>query len=78
MKDYVEAVAKRVISEGLDLPIEQIVPEATFVDLGADSLDFVEIVMAFEDEFLIMIPDEAAEKFVTVGDAITYLNGVAK
>jgi acyl carrier protein len=53
---------------------EKVKPEATFTDdLGADSLDTVELIMAFEEEFGVEIPDEAAEKIRTVGDAIAYL-----
>jgi acyl carrier protein len=53
---------------------EKVTPEASFVeDLGADSLDTVELVMAFEEEFGIEIPDEDAEKLQTVGDAISYI-----
>jgi acyl carrier protein len=53
---------------------EKVTPEASFVeDLGADSLDTVELVMAFEEEFGIEIPDEDAEKLQTVGDAIAYI-----
>jgi acyl carrier protein len=56
-----------------------VTPEASFTnDLGADSLDTVELIMEFEKEFKLSIPDEAAEKIVTVGDAITYLEGNVK
>jgi len=57
---------------------EQVKPEAAFIDdLGADSLDTVELVMAFEEEFDIEIPDEDAEKIKSVGDAINYIKGKA-
>ena len=70
-------VAERVIeiiSEQMNVDKSQITPETTFVnDLGADSLDTVELVMQFEDEFNLSIPDEEAEKIQAVGDAIKYI-----
>jgi len=66
---------KEIIMEQLGVDENQITPEASFVDdLGADSLDTVELVMAFEEEFDVEIPDEDAEKIRTVQDAINYLN----
>ena len=63
-----------IIVEQLGVKPEEVVPEASFVDdLGADSLDTVEVVMAFEEEFGAEIPDEDAEKLQTVGDAIKYV-----
>jgi acyl carrier protein len=63
-----------IIVEQLGVKPEEVVPEASFVDdLGADSLDTVELVMAFEEEFGAEIPDEDAEKLQTVGDAIKYV-----
>ena len=63
-----------IIVEQLGVKSEEVVPEASFVDdLGADSLDTVELVMAFEEEFGAEIPDEDAEKLQTVGDAIKYV-----
>ncbi len=63
-----------IIVEQLGVKPEEVVPEASFVDdLGADSLDTVELVMALEEEFGIEIPDEDAEKIQTVGDAIRYI-----
>ena len=63
-----------IIVEQLGVKPEEVVPEASFVDdLGADSLDTVELVMALEEEFGIEIPDEDAEKIQTVGDAILYI-----
>ena len=56
-----------------DVDIEKVVAEATFEDLGADSLDIVELVMALEEEFDQEIPDEDAEKIRTVGDAVKYI-----
>ena len=66
---------KEIIMEQLGVDENQITPEASFVDdLGADSLDTVELVMAFEEEYDVEIPDEDAEKIRTVQDAINYLN----
>ena len=63
-----------IIVEQLGVKPEEVVPEASFVDdLGADSLDTVELVMAFEEEFGAEIPDEDAEKLQTVGDAVKYV-----
>lgn len=65
---------KKIIVEQLDVKMEEVTEDASFVDdLGADSLDVVELVMAFEEEFDVEIPDEDAEKITTVGDAIRYL-----
>ena len=65
---------KEIIVEQLGVNDEQVVPEAKFVeDLGADSLDTVELVMALEEEFGAEIPDEEAEKLTTVGEAIKYI-----
>ena len=70
----IEAKVKEIIVEQLGVDEEQVAPEASFIDdLGADSLDTVELVMAFEEKFDIEIPDEDAEKMRTVGDAINYL-----
>lgn len=66
---------KEIIMEQLGVDEGQITPDASFIDdLGADSLDTVELVMAFEEEFDVEIPDEDAEKIRTVQDAIDYLN----
>ena len=65
---------KKIVVENLAVSEDQVTPEARFVeDLGADSLDLVELVMAFEEEFGSDIPDEDAEKLTTVGDAIKYI-----
>jgi len=73
MSDMVEKV-KDIIAEELGVEREKLTDEASFMeDLGADSLDTVELVMAFEKEFDIDIPDEEAEKLRTVGDALKYL-----
>ena len=70
----VESRVKEIIVENLGVDSEKVTRDASFVeDLGADSLDTVELVMAFEEEFDIEIPDEDAEKLTTVGEAITYL-----
>ncbi|MGB9682280.1 MAG: acyl carrier protein [bacterium] len=65
---------KRIIAEQLGIDEEDITPDASFTDdLGADSLDLVELVMAFEDSFDIEIPDEDAENIKTVADAVNYI-----
>jgi acyl carrier protein len=65
---------KKMIVEQLGVNESEVVPEAKFIDdLGADSLDIVELVMALEDEYGLEIPDEDAEKIETVGDAIRYI-----
>jgi acyl carrier protein len=65
---------KGIIVDQLGVNMDEVVPEASFTDdLGADSLDIVELVMAFEEEFDIEIPDEDAEKIGKVGEAITYI-----
>ncbi len=69
-----EERVKEIIVEQLNVDPAQVVPEASFIDdLGADSLDTVELVMAFEEQFEIEIPDEDAEKVTTVGSVIEYL-----
>jgi acyl carrier protein len=71
----VSAKVKEIIVSKLGVDAAQITPEASFTnDLGADSLDTVELVMEFEKAFNIQIPDEDAEKIATVGDAIKYLS----
>jgi acyl carrier protein len=70
----VEDKIKKIICEQLDVGEKDVVPEASFVDdLGADSLDQVELIMAMEEEFDFSIPDEDAEKIGTVQDAIDYI-----
>lgn len=72
-KEEVIARLKEIIVDRLDVEADQIVPEATFVeDLGADSLDIVELIMGIEEEFDIEIPDEDAEKLTSVGEAQNY------
>ena len=74
MTTRLEARVADIIVEQLGLTKEEIVPEASFVDdLGADSLDIVELVMAMEETFDVEIPDDDAEKIQTIGDAISYL-----
>jgi acyl carrier protein len=68
---------KEIVVQQLGVAEDQVVPEAKFIeDLGADSLDQVELVMALEEEFGADIPDEEAEKLTTVGDAIKYIESV--
>jgi len=70
----VQEKVKSIIAEQLGVKPEEVTPEASFIDdLGADSLDTVELVMALEEEFGIEIPDEDAEKIASVGDAIKYI-----
>ncbi len=65
---------KKIVVEHLGVEAEKVTEEASFIDdLGADSLDIVELVMAFEEEFGVEIPDDAAEKITTVRDAIDYI-----
>ena len=67
---------KKIVGEHLGVDAEKVTEEASFIDdLGADSLDIVELVMAFEEEFGVEIPDDAAEKITTVKDAIDYIEG---
>lgn len=73
MSDVAEKV-KKIVAEQLNVSEEQVTEDAKFIeDLGADSLDQVELVMALEEEFGADIPDEAAEKLTTVGDAVKYI-----
>lgn len=66
---------KEIIGQQLDVDVAQIKPESQFIeDLGADSLAIVELVLAFEEQFDINIPDEDTEKIRTVGDAVTYIS----
>jgi acyl carrier protein len=74
MSEATDAKVREIIINELGVESEKVTNEASFVeDLGADSLDTVELVMAFEEEFGIDIPDEDAEQMRTVGDAIAYL-----
>ncbi|MFH0771188.1 MAG: acyl carrier protein [Candidatus Omnitrophota bacterium] len=70
---------KEIIAKQLGVKLEEVTPQATFIDdLGADSLDTVEIVMALEEEFKVEIPDEDAEKMTNVGEAIKYIEEKTK
>ena len=70
----IEQRVKEIIAEQLSIDVAEVKPEASFIDdLGADSLDTVELIMAFEEEFNLEIPDEEAEKIKTVGDAIEHI-----
>lgn len=74
MADNISEKVKDIIVEQLGVNPEQVTPEAKFIeDLGADSLDTVELVMAFEEEFGIDVPDEEAEKLQSVGDVVRYI-----
>lgn len=75
----IEAKVKSIIADQLGVGEDEIKPESSFIeDLGADSLDIVELVMAMEEEFEVEIPDEEAENIKTVGDAINYINAHKK
>ena len=74
MAEAVNDRVRAIIAEQLGVKLEEVTHSASFIeDLGADSLDTVELVMALEEEFGVEIPDEDAEKMVTVGDAIKYI-----
>jgi acyl carrier protein len=75
---FSEDKVKEIIAKELEVDVKQMTPDAKFIeDLGADSLDIVELVMALEEEFSIEIPDEDADKLKTVGDAMNYLKSHA-
>jgi len=74
MAAFNEQKVLEIIAKELEVDLKQLAPEAKFIeDLGADSLDIVELVMALEEEFGVDIPDEDADKIKTVGDAVKYL-----
>jgi acyl carrier protein len=74
----VEERVKKIVCDQMGTTPDKVTPETSFInDLGADSLDTVELVMEFEDEFEISIPDEDAEKIQTVGNAISYIEAKA-
>ncbi len=79
MADNIADKVRDIIVEQLGVNPEQVTPEAKFIeDLGADSLDTVELVMAFEEEFGIDVPDEEAEKLQSVGDVVRYIEDHAE
>ncbi|MEM6626241.1 MAG: acyl carrier protein [Pseudomonadota bacterium] len=74
MSDVIERV-KKIVVERLEVDADKVAENASFIDdLGADSLDLVELVMAFEEEFGIEIPDDVQEQIGTVGDAVKFIN----
>lgn len=74
MPDNIEDKVRQIVVRQLDVAEDEVVPEASFIDdLGADSLDLVELVMAMEEEFDVEIPDEDAENIRTVQDAFNYI-----
>ena len=78
MSDNIESKVKEIIVEQLGVSADQVKPESKFIeDLGADSLDTVELVMAFEEEFGIEVPDEDAEKLQSVADIVAYVSSNA-
>jgi len=78
MSDVLDRV-KKIVVENLDVDGDKVVESASFIDdLGADSLDLVELVMAFEEEFNIEIPDDVQENIRTVGDAVTHITAHVK
>ena len=78
MSDTADRV-KKIVVEHLGVEEDKVTPDASFIDdLGADSLDIVELVMAMEEEFEVEIPDEEAENIKSVGDAINYINAHKK
>lgn len=77
MSDIAERV-KKIVVEELNVEADKVTDSASFIDdLGADSLDTVELVMAFEEEFDIEIPDDAAESILTVADAVSYITNAS-
>ena len=75
MSEDIKGKIKKIVADHLGIEEEKVTEEASFIDdLGADSLDTVELVMAFEEEFEIEIPDEEAEKIATVEDAVNYID----
>ena len=78
MSEDVKSKIKKIVADHLGIEEEKVTEEASFIDdLGADSLDTVELVMAFEEEFGIEIPDDAAENIQTFGDAVKFIGEAA-
>ena len=78
MSEDVSNKVKKIVADHLGIDEAKVSEDSSFIDdLGADSLDTVELVMAFEEEFGVEIPDDAAEKIVTVKDAITFIEGAS-
>ena len=79
MSKDVDATVKKIVADHLGVDEQKVINEASFIDdLGADSLDTVELVMAFEEEFGAEISDNEAEKILTVGDAVKFIEAKAK
>ena len=75
MSDDISSKVKKIVADHLGIDESKVTEESSFIDdLGADSLDTVELVMAFEEEFGIEIPDDAAETIQTFGDAVKFIN----
>ena len=75
MSDDISSKVKKIVADHLGIEETKVTEESSFIDdLGADSLDTVELVMAFEEEFGIEIPDDAAESILSVGDAISFID----
>ena len=75
MSEDISSKVKKIVADHLGIDEAKVTEDSSFIDdLGADSLDTVELVMAFEEEFGCEIPDDAAEKIVTLKDAVTYLS----
>lgn len=75
-QDEILKTVKKIVADQLEVDLEKVIPESNFAnDLGADSLDTVELVMALEEEFEIEIPDEQAENITTVQAAVDYIKG---
>ena len=78
MSEDISSKVKKIVADHLGIDEAKVLDDSSFIDdLGADSLDTVELVMAFEEEFGCEIPDDAAEKILTVGDAVNFIAGKA-
>ena len=79
MSDDVSSKVKKIVADHLGIEEAKVTEESSFIDdLGADSLDTVELVMAFEEDFEIEIPDSAASEMITIGDAVKYIDAVVE